>query len=244
MDVRKEYSPSGSAPVLSPEEAADLPNLRCGWKLETFHFHPHSISLALPAIPDQLLDQPEVREANSTDDYMPYWAWLWPASIKLAGMLLQSRFDPATSVLEIGCGVGIAGIAAALAGCSVTMSDYDSDAVLVAASNARRNHCDATIQKLDWRIPPQLRYSMIVGGDVLYERRNIDPVLTLCEHCLLPDGRCWFADGGRAPASEFCETARRRGWRLRILDEHCQEQTAVQTTFQVFEISRASPAAT
>ncbi len=93
---------------------------------------------------------------------------------------------------------------------------------------------------LDWRIPPQLKYSMIVGGDVLYERRNIDPVLNLCDQCLLPEGRCWFADGGRTPASEFCETARRQGWQLRILDELCQEQPAVQTAFQVFEISRAS----
>ena len=42
------------------------------------------IKLVRPADPDQLLDDPLVIDWNRHDDYMPYWAYLWPAAYLLA----------------------------------------------------------------------------------------------------------------------------------------------------------------
>src|SRR5262245_61172912 len=52
--------------------------------------------VTLPASPDAFLDDPEVLAANRRDDYMPYWSYLWPASLETAVAVLNhawSQFD-------------------------------------------------------------------------------------------------------------------------------------------------------
>ena len=46
-----------------------------------------AIRIVRPADPDQLLDDPAVLEWNRRDDYMPYWAYLWPGAYLLAESL-------------------------------------------------------------------------------------------------------------------------------------------------------------
>ena len=43
-------------------------------------FRGRPISVVRPADPDRLLDDPLVRQWNQRDDYMPYWAYLWPGA--------------------------------------------------------------------------------------------------------------------------------------------------------------------
>ena len=43
-----------------------------------------TIRVTRPADPDRLLDDPAVLERNRLDDYMPYWAYLWPGAYLLA----------------------------------------------------------------------------------------------------------------------------------------------------------------
>src|SRR5579871_3858789 len=97
-----------------------------------------------PAASDRLLDHPAVREAFAADEYMPYWADLWPAARMLAKVILREPWPvPPTGdklhALEVGCGLGLAGVAALAAGLRVTFSDYDATALRFAADNARRN---------------------------------------------------------------------------------------------------------
>lgn len=47
-------------------------------------FRGRPISVVRPADPDRLLDDPLVRQWNQRDDYMPYWAYLWPGALFLA----------------------------------------------------------------------------------------------------------------------------------------------------------------
>src|SRR5436309_2451677 len=42
-----------------------------------------SIKLIQPVEPDRLLDHPGVIAWNQAEDYMPYWAYLWPGSLLL-----------------------------------------------------------------------------------------------------------------------------------------------------------------
>jgi hypothetical protein len=42
----------------------------------------------------------------------------------------------------------------------------------------------------------------VLGADLLYERRNVAPLLDLVPR-LLDKGELWLADPGRAPAAEF-----------------------------------------
>ena len=50
-------------------------------------------------------------------DRDPYWCRLWPSAIALAQLVLQQpELVRGKRVCDIGCGLGLAGIAAALAG--------------------------------------------------------------------------------------------------------------------------------
>ena len=161
-----------------------------------------------PADSYALLDDPVVREAHDRDEYMPYWADLWPASRMLAKAVAKEDWSvyPKTreklEALELGCGLGVPGLTALACGLRVTFSDYDVTAIRFAANNARRNKLyDFTTLPLDWRCPPtDLKFPVILGADLTYETRNIDPLVKLIRQLLLPGGICLLTDQDRTPA--------------------------------------------
>lgn len=156
-------------------------------------------TISYPGNPDALLDHPATHAAFERDEYMPYWADLWPSAEMLGRALLQENaFSPATTVLEIGCGVGLPGVVALSLGMAVTFSDYDAAALDFAAANARANGFEQfDILPLDWRVPPRLRVQLLLASDVLYEQRNIQPLIRLIETVLTDDGQCFLVDPNR-----------------------------------------------
>src|SRR5437762_3813775 len=99
----------------------------------------HTFVMARPGESDKLLDHPAIRSAFAADEYMPYWADLWPAARMLAKAILRERWEPGRTALEVGCGLGLPGIAALSQGLHVLFSDYDATALRFAADNARLN---------------------------------------------------------------------------------------------------------
>src|SRR5262245_54921932 len=73
-----------------------------------------------PDATDRLLDHPSVQAAFAADEYMPYWADLWPAARMLAKAVLREDWRPGLEALEIGCGLGLPGLAALARGLRVT----------------------------------------------------------------------------------------------------------------------------
>src|SRR3954454_4375998 len=65
----------------------------------------HPFALVRPGDPDRLLDDPSVLAWNHRDDYMPYWAYLWPGAFLLAEVVAKAQWEPGTPALEIGCGL-------------------------------------------------------------------------------------------------------------------------------------------
>ena len=49
-------------------------------KVDMFHLAGRDVKLSRPAEPERLLDLGSVADAYSADQYMPYWAALWPVS--------------------------------------------------------------------------------------------------------------------------------------------------------------------
>ena len=100
-------------------------------KITSLKFRGRTIQVVRPADPDRLLDDPLVRHWNERDDYMPYWAYLWPGALFLAEAVarepwpLGTTLAPPLRALEIGCGVGLAGLVAVSRGLSVCFTDYD-----------------------------------------------------------------------------------------------------------------------
>src|SRR5262249_41452647 len=89
-----------------------------------------------PADADKLFDHPWVRSADAADGYPPYWAPLWPSARMLAKAVLREpweKYPRPVQVMEVGCGLGLAGIACLARGLSVTFSDVDETALAFAA---------------------------------------------------------------------------------------------------------------
>lgn len=164
-----------------------------------------SFEIERPVDADKLLDDPAIREANVRDDYMPYWADIWPAARMMAKVILREpweQFGLPKTALEIGCGLGVAGLAALQQGFAVTFSDYDLTALRFAERNAKLNgFTNFSTLPLDWRYPPgDLKVPLIVAADLTYELRNIDPLLQLVRTMLAPGGTCMLTDPDRTPA--------------------------------------------
>jgi len=72
---------------------------------------------------------------------VPFWAVVWPAARVLARFLLnQPDLARGLEVIEIGCGGGVASIAAAKAGArKVTANDIDPIALAIARENGAHN---------------------------------------------------------------------------------------------------------
>ncbi len=185
-------------------------------------FAGHSVAIVRPADPDLMLDDPVVHAWNQRDDYMPYWAYLWPGSLLLADVLAREPWpeeNPPREVLEIGCGVGLAGLVCLSRGLRVCFSDYDQAALDFVTRSARINGWDSTrfrTRLLDWRDLPEETYPVIVGSDLLYERRLVPLVAGLLAALLEPGGTGLISCPGRASAQGFPTALEALGLGVRV----------------------------
>lgn len=143
-----------------------------------------------------------------------YWASLWPSSVALALELLERRDLEGEKILEIGCGCGLAGLAAGRRGARVTVTDLRAEALELAAENWRRNRLrPASVEPLDWRRPGNVgRFDMILGADILYDEREFPALIRLLTSHLNPGGRALVAEPGRPRAHGFFARMLRRGF--------------------------------
>ncbi len=176
----------------------------------------HAFEIARPTETDRLLDDPTVQSAFAADEYMPYWADLWPAARMLAKVLVREPWPAGPEplrALEVGCGLGLPGIAALARGLRVTFSDYDATALRFAADNARLNGFENfELLQMDWRYPPPgLRFPLILASDLIYEMRNVAPLVALIKQVLEPGGQCLLTDQDRVPSHVLRETLTAEG---------------------------------
>jgi predicted nicotinamide N-methyase len=180
---------------------------------------PWELSLLVPRQADVLIEE----QAFEHEEFLPYWAELWPSGLALAEEI-AARGVRGQRVLELGCGIGVPALTAALAGAEVTATDWSPTAIELLQRNARRNdvrldtaivawaHADALVERAPW--------GLVIAADVLYERRNVDELLPL-----LPQlGReVLVADPGRPHAKTFFALAAET-WRI---DETAHERAVV-----------------
>ena len=121
-------------------------------------------------MPEELIDE----EAFANDEFLPYWAELWPAARALAAALPPVA---GLRVVELGCGLGLPSLVAAAGGAEVTATDWAPEAVELLRRNAARNELDLSAEVRDWRQPWSARFDLVLAADVLYERRNVEPLV-------------------------------------------------------------------
>jgi predicted nicotinamide N-methyase len=173
---------------------------------------PHTLRIVRPRAADELIDE----DAFAQDEFLPYWAELWPSALALARAVAAAP-PVGLRVLELGCGLGVPSIVAALAGAAhVRATDWADDALAFARRNAELNGARIETALLDWRDgSAEASRDVVLGSDLLYERRNVEPLLALLPR-LAPE--VLLAEPGRPYAREFFEAAARE-WTVEPLPD-------------------------
>ena len=193
---------------------------RVGALIETQFSLPESnvsLRIAQPRDFDALLDA----AAGDPEQNLPYWAEIWPSGIALADEIMEyPNLLRGRRVLEIGSGLGVTAMAALMAGAELTVGDYSSESLLLCRYNALVNTArEPEAMQINWRVPSDdLRrlagpgFPVVLAADVLYETRDIDPMLDLIDWLIAPGGLFWLAEPGRSVAERFNERAIELGW--------------------------------
>jgi predicted nicotinamide N-methyase len=169
------------------------------------------VALLAPRDGEALLSE----EAFEHEEFLPYWAELWPSAMALARAVARRPLT-GRRVIELGCGLGLPAIVAALAGGRVLATDWSPDSVAITARNAERNDAELATAVYRWDAPPERLgppWPLVLASDVLYEARNVPALLALLPRLTAAAGEVWLADPGRAPAAGFLDAAATT-WRI------------------------------
>ena len=172
------------------------------------------LTVAHPRSAEDLIDE----AAYAVDERLPYWAELWPSAHVLAGHL-AARDLRGRRVVELGCGVGLPSVVAALGDADMLATDWYREALHFTAANAAAAGADVATLLVDWASPPAALLDrppadLVVGADVLYEERNGPALAALVPRILAPDGELVVADPRRPHADGLLDPLVAAGWSL------------------------------
>ena len=129
-------------------------------------------------------------------------------------------------------------------GAQVIGMDYEEEALRFASLNARHNGVTSPLWTvMDWRQPAVRPRSIfrLWGGDIMYEKRFVAPVMHFLSHVLSDDGAAWVAEPGRGVYEAFLQALHGGGLEgRRVFTERVEPLYAqpVPVTVAVWEIRR------
>lgn len=190
--------------------------------------------------PAALLDHPDFAERFLEDNQAPYGLELWPSSLMLAELILQEGAGRRRRAIDLGCGLGLVSMAAALAGWHITATDNEATSLRFTEYNAGINRISIdVIEPLDWRDPPTGRkFDRVFGADLLYELVNHVPLLRCIGELLAPEGVALIVDPNRSVADGFESMARDGGFDVEIISTLKQTVDDCEATGRLYRLQR------
>ena len=167
-----------------------------------------------------------VREAQALSGpgrLTPYWATQWPSGRALARFVARRPLT-GRRVVELGCGLGLASVAAARAGAVVLATDVAPEATVYTAHNLALNGLTGDVAACDWSDAPALGpFDLVIGADLLYRPDNHQSLQRVLP--LLAD-EAWIADPGRGGCRDFLAAARAQ-WSIESFEDDFQRDLRV-----------------
>ena len=191
---------------------------------------------------DMVCDEADQREKTSgkrqhdDDLHLPYWAELWDSAVGLGEYLCSHRSSLATrcSVLDLGCGQGLAGAVAAALGYPVLLADVEPDALLLARLNTQQ-FSDVHVRRLDWRRDRlDEEFDLILGADVLYDKSQWPYLDLFWQAHLARQGSVLLGEPGRQTGEMFLEWVRSRPWKLERAEQRIASREKPIRLFRLF----------
>jgi len=194
-----------------------------------------------------LLDQPDFAKRFVEDDLAPYGLELWPAARMLAEHVVRGEPGAGRSAIELGCGLALVSVAAALSGWRILATDNDQTSLRFAEYNAGKNNAEIVgFELLDWNHPREAvlpllqgrRFDRVFAADVLYQLVDHAPILRCIDQLLAPDGVAVVADPNRGVADRFETTARDHGFIVEIEPASATDRHGKTVAGRVFALRR------
>ena len=215
------------------------------------------------AAEEDRLEKVKGQRVSEDQLHLPYWAELWDSATGMGQRLVRggegSGFgvqgsgregggvsasslnpEPRTmnppAVLDLGCGMGLSGTVAAALGCRVLFADLEAPALLFARLNSLPWGERVRTRRLDWR-KDQLaeRFDLILGADILYERKQWDHLEPFWRAHLAPGGSILLGEPGRRTGELFVDWIRERGWKL---EEFAEPVETRSKPIRLFRLTR------
>lgn len=166
--------------------------------------------------------------------HLPYWAELWDSSLGLAHFVVEqwAHCGAATSAIatlargavrsaapvhamDLGCGMGLAGVAAARLGMHILFADLEPPALLFAQLNCMPDADRCRVRKVNWQADRlEERFDVILGADIVYDRSQWPFLDTFFQNHLKPGAAVVLGEPGRSSGEEFEPWAMARGWNV------------------------------
>lgn len=150
----------------------------------------------------------------------PYWALVWTGARAIAAIVSHLDFPAGLAVLDLGCGLGFAGIAAARRSAAVTFGDYlQAPIQFVRASLTRLglSRCEARIIDFTRLVDDGSPFDLILAADIVYDPVHYGPLAEYLDLHLAEGGTILLTESLRADASVFLDGLRARSFS----DEKC-----------------------
>lgn len=189
-----------------------------------------TLHLAAESVPIWQKTEEELGEMNIPP---PYWAFAWAGGQALARYLLDNpHVCRGRTVLDLGTGSGMTGIAAAMTGAaSVLAADIDILALCAAEMNAAANNVRLDVTGEDQLGAAPGPFAVILVGDLFYERTLAERVVTYIEAAKVAGASIYIGDPQRGyfPKGRFTALAEYKVPVTRELEDSEIKRTAVWT---------------
>src|SRR5688572_18026638 len=171
---------------------------------------------------DQVADAEDRREKVSgkrrdeEELHLPYWAELWESGLGIGQMMVASpQMVGGKSVLDLGCGMGLAGTVAAAMGGNVLFADLEADSLLFAALNSAPWRERIRTRRLNWKKDRVgEKFDVILGADILYEKGQWEFLEPFWREHLAEGGIVLLGEPGRQTGDLFLEWIRSKPWKV------------------------------
>jgi predicted nicotinamide N-methyase len=162
------------------------------------------ISIPIGSLDVRML-APRCREES--DSRISFWWGITSSAIALARHLDAGGSLRGHRVIELGCGLALAGITVGLLGAEVLFTDYVTEALEFAHKNAQLNGLtDQTVKcaLLDWESPGEIEpFDIVLGSEILYDYFFHGSLIKLLKTILEPSGKVILADRKRLVVTRF-----------------------------------------
>jgi predicted nicotinamide N-methyase len=189
---------------------------------------------------DSIIDQ-MTNEQFEKDERFPYFFAIWDSGVLLAEHILNDI--PALqekTILELGAGTGISGIALAInSNCRVIFTDYEEYSCRLCRHNCEINnlHNFDTVTA-DWRDFPEINENIdiVICSDVLYEKKQVAPLFNVLNSFLQRKIPVYLADPGRAYIGQFLQLVKDSGYSIKASKEKDVKENKLLSETNIYVI--------